>query len=232
MRHNIPFKIFAILAIITLYITQNNCLATSPQCENNRYISFPELQKSLPSKPINVGFDVDFTVIDPTPCAMHAFIDNQGNETKHEKNILQDERFWDSCNKDLVHLSSPKHIGKRLLDMHRERGDKIHFITARVKTKGENLTAYLNNIFGLNNVKVHFTGLLNEWQTNNTSKSKILKDLKINLYYGDSDGDMKDAQTRMQDRSEYYLIAHTYHIALLQRCLKSKEIVECSVKRF
>ncbi|HMM61192.1 MAG TPA: HAD family acid phosphatase, partial [Candidatus Rifleibacterium sp.] len=72
------------------------------------------------------------------------------------------------------------------IEMHKKRGDKIYFITARPEVKGEILTGLLHREFKLEGQPAAiFSG--------RTSKGVFIKKHGISLYYGDSDSDISEA---------------------------------------
>jgi acid phosphatase (class B) len=72
--------------------------------------------------------------------------------------------------------------------MHKKRGDKIFFITARPEApKNEILSDLLHKAFGLgeDQPKAIFTGYV--------TKAKFIKANNVKIYYGDSDSDITEA---------------------------------------
>ena len=151
-------------------------------------INVSEIRNSLPSRPISVGFDVDDTVLFSSPGFYYgkANTDGPNNTNKYGKKFIQSDRFWSDMNSNFDRFSIPKHSAKAIIDMHKERGDKVYFITARPKTKVEILTKILNRTFGLKNRHpVIFSGKI--------TKGRYIRQKNIRLFYGDSDSDIREA---------------------------------------
>ncbi|MBD3161772.1 MAG: acid phosphatase AphA [Candidatus Eisenbacteria bacterium] len=154
-------------------------------------ITIEELATSLPDEPMVVGFDVDDTVLFSSPGFFYAFTNTRGPGGANEfgEDPLDHDEFWIALNRRLDDFSMPKRIAVELIDLHKERGDEIHFITARPCPSGDPapLTQRLNELFGLDNEHpVAFT--------NHEEKTDYIRERRIALYYGDSDGDMRDAK--------------------------------------
>jgi len=101
--------------------------------------------------------------------------------------FLEMEEFWNEMNNGLDRFSIPKECARKLIELHKKRGDSIYFITGRKKTKTETLTELLAKTFDLEDPnKVIFT----------SSKAKIapIKESNIKIFYGDSNGDIRAAQ--------------------------------------
>ncbi len=110
--------------------------------------------------------------------------DGPNNTNKYGKRPLSSDEFWNDMNGKFDKFSMPKHIAKKVIRMHRKRGDKILYITARPKSKNEILTSILSKIFKTN-TKVIFAGY--------TPKDHYIKKHNIKIYYGDSDSDIQAA---------------------------------------
>ena len=153
---------------------------------NTRWVSFEELAASFEGKPpMAVGFDVDDTVLFSSPNFYY-----WGKKfAKVDPNYFKNYNFWHAINNDSDQYSMPKKAGSRLIDFHKERGDKIFFITARWKTKKETVTKILSETFDLNMTHpVIFTGSQNN--RDRLSKVDPIKKFNIKIYYGDADEDM------------------------------------------
>jgi acid phosphatase (class B) len=100
--------------------------------------------------------------------------------------------FWNEMNNGLDEYSLPKEIARKLLAFHLERKDSIYFITGREPTESETLTALLARTFGLEKPnKVIFTGS----SPSENPKIKPLREHNIQIFYGDSDSDIRAAQS-------------------------------------
>ncbi len=151
-------------------------------------ITVAEIEASLPSKPVSVGFDVDDTVLFSNPGFHYAFTntDGPGGTNRYGKRPLSNDRFWEDMSGYFDKFSVPKESGRRVIEMHKRRGDTIFFITARPAVKTEILTEILHRQFKLESQpKTIFSG--------RTSKAVFIKRHGISLFYGDSDSDISEA---------------------------------------
>jgi acid phosphatase (class B) len=89
-------------------------------------------------------------------------------------------------NREFDKFSLPKQSARQLIEMHKGRGDRIVFVTARPQTPDEGLSAVLARTFGLTNPEVVFVG--------KAGKTDALRRLGVVLYYGDSDSDIIEAR--------------------------------------
>ena len=154
-----------------------------PHCaaaaEADRYIDLDELAHRLPPPPITVAFDVDDTVLFSSPAFYYG-------RWKYGNDYLDQEEFWAELNRGLDRFSIPKLVARELVGMHRSRGDRILFITARVGTRDEEVTAALMTAFRFSDPPpVIFT--------DRRDKAPWLEQEGVVIFYGDSDGDMRDA---------------------------------------
>ena len=146
-----------------------------------RWITMEDIVASLENQPpMSVGFDVDDTALFSSP----GYYYGQQKYSPGSTDYLEMDEFWNEMNNGLDECSLPKECTKRLIEFHKNRGDTIYFITARRKTETETVTGLLAEIFSLDNINdVIFTNL----------KAKAILANDIQIYYGDSDGDMKAA---------------------------------------
>lgn len=151
-------------------------------------VSVEEIASSLPEKPVSVGFDVDDTVLFSSPGFQYAFNNTDGpnGTNKYGDRPLSSDLFWQDMSGYFDKFSIPKESARQIIEMHKKRGDKVYFITARPEVKNEILTDILNRLFKLENQsKTIFSG--------RTSKSVFIKKHAISLFYGDSDSDISEA---------------------------------------
>ena len=149
-----------------------------------RWVTVEEIVSSLPDHPVAVGFDIDDTVLFSSPGYFYGLTNRDGphGTNRYGEDPLSSPEFWSDMNSRFDRFSLPKAIGRVLLDLHKARGDRIYFITARTASPEETLTPLLNRTFGLENTHaVIFVG--------RDSKAHPLRDLGIELYYGDADHD-------------------------------------------
>lgn len=136
---------------------------------------------------MNVGFDVDDTVLFSSP----AYYYGQQKYSPGSEEFLSDPDFQDELNNGLDKFSIPKEIARKLIAFHKDRGDNIFFITGRNPTKTETLTELLEKTFNLENTNpVIFCGAI----PGDNPKIAPLREHDIQIFYGDSDGDILAAQ--------------------------------------
>ena len=154
------------------------------QEDSIKWVTFKDIAKSLENQPpMNVGFDIDDTVLFSSP----GYYYGKQKYSPEDNSYLLKKEFWNEMNNGLDRFSIPKECARKLIELHKKRGDSIYFITGRTKTKTETLTELLAKTFDLENSnKVIFT----------TNKAKIepVKENNIKIFYGDSDGDIRAAQ--------------------------------------
>ena len=147
-----------------------------------------EIAGSLPSTPVAVGFDVDDTVLFSSPGFYYAFSNTDGpNATnKYGSKPLSSDLFWKDMSCDFDRFSMPKESAREIIEMHKKRGDKVYFITARPPVKGEILTRLLHREFKLE-------GQPDAIFSGKTSKAVFIRKHNISVFYGDSDTDISEA---------------------------------------
>jgi acid phosphatase (class B) len=159
--------------------------------EGHRIVTVEDIAASLPLEPIEVGFDVDDTVLFSSPGFYYGYTNREGpgGTNRYGENFLDSgNQFWTDLNTDLDRFSIPKPVAMEVIEMHKARRDTIYFITARPCPSGNPapLTERLNRVFGLENEHpVVFTG--------KDPKAAAIRERGIDLFYGDSDGDIEDA---------------------------------------
>jgi len=162
-----------------------------------RLITLGELQKSLPPHPVHVVFDVDDTALF-TSAGFQWGSRTYGKEivsagvSVREDDLPTPEakakyrEFWVKMNNELDQFSVKKWIAGELIEIHKKRGDEIFFVTKRIHTEHEALTAYLREVFGL-------PGMRPVIFTNRGPKTPAFKAVAAEVSYGDSDGDIRDS---------------------------------------
>jgi acid phosphatase (class B) len=158
------------------------------QYDGIRWVTVKEIEASLKNEPpMNVGFDIDDTVLFSSP----GYYYGQQKYSPGNRAFLTMTAFWLEMNNGLDRFSIPKECAHRLIELHKKRGDSIFFITARIPSDTEMVTELLAKIFELDNPnKVIFTG----FDPIENLKIQPIKDNKIQIFYGDSDGDIEAAQ--------------------------------------
>jgi acid phosphatase (class B) len=162
-----------------------------------RTITLAELERSLPPPPVHVAFDVDDTTLF-TSAGFQWGTRMYGKEIVSAGVSVREEElptleakqkyreFWTKMNNDLDQYSVKKWIASELIRMHKARGDQIYFVTKRINTGSEKLTALLRNEFELPNLEpVIFT--------NRGSKTPAFRRVQAVVSYGDSDGDIRES---------------------------------------
>ncbi len=173
--------------IIILSMVLSSCTSVKND-DNIRWVTLKNIEKSLEAEPpMNVAFDIDDTVLFSSP----GYFYGQQKYSPGSSTYLSMDKFWEEMNNGLDRFSIPKECARKLIEMHKNRGDSIYFITARTETENETVTEILSELFGLANPnKVIFTGI----KVLENPKVKPLEDNRIQIFYGDSDGDMRAAQ--------------------------------------
>jgi acid phosphatase (class B) len=177
-------KIASIIAIISFILVSFACVG---QEENTRWVTLKDIARSLENQPpMNVGFDVDDTVLFSSP----GYYYGREKYSPGNKAYVTMEEFWNEMNNGLDQFSIPKECARKLIELHKKRGDSIYFITARTKTKTESVTELLMKTFNLENIhEVIFTGV----KLGENLKIKAIKENKIRIFYGDADSDIDAA---------------------------------------
>jgi acid phosphatase (class B) len=172
-------------------------MAVSATGTKVHFIKLSDLQKSLPPAPIVAVFDIDDTTLF-TSGGFQWGTKHYGNDivsagvSVREGDLKTDEdkrrfrEFWTKMNNELDEYSVPKWIARELIELHKKRGDKIYFVTKRINTGNEHLTALLKEWFGLPNLEpVIFT--------QREPKTSAFLKIHAQISYGDSDGDIRDS---------------------------------------
>jgi len=157
-----------------------------------RWISMTELEASLPKGPVDVGFDIDDTLVFPSPSfqAVLFSTDGPGGTNPYGANmraVVSNPKAWHDVHHQHDRYVIPKQVGRDLLALHQKRGDRIHFITARVGIEGAQLEARMRKMFGVEFVApIIFTGM--------KSKTEAMRARNLTMYYGDADSDIEYAK--------------------------------------
>lgn len=178
-------RIRFIFAFIIILWTGFGCVGIEHRIH---WVTVEDIARSLESEPqMNIGFDIDDTVLFSSP----GYYYGQQKYSPGSDAYLSLEEFWNEMNNGLDRFSLPKECGRKLIELHKKRGDSIYFVTARMETKIEQVTEILSETFGLKNPnRVIFAGA----KPAENPKVKPIKEYRIKIYYGDSDIDIKAAQ--------------------------------------
>lgn len=154
------------------------------------WVSVEQIENSLQGIPaMAVGFDIDDTVLFSSP----GFYRGQKEYSPQDQSYLKNPEFWEKMNNGWDSFSMPKQVGKDLIAMHLKRGDSIYFITGRSPTKTETVTETLRDDFSIPAASMNSVVFAGDLPGQNT-KVNWIKDKKIKIYYGDSDGDINAAR--------------------------------------
>ena len=141
------------------------------------YSSFLFAQNGI----LNVGFDIDDTVL----FSRDVFLN-----LPEDKRNPTDWGWINSHDDDYSQLMTPT---VDLIHFFHENGHNIFFITARSKPKGKNLANFLTDklMFPVEvNKNLFFSPRETIKGTRYTTKQRIMKRLRLDLFYGDADTDM------------------------------------------
>ena len=130
---------------------------------------------------LNVGFDIDDTVL----FSRDVFLN-----LPEDKRNPTDWGWINSHDKDYSLLMTPT---IDLIHFFHNNGHNIFFITARSKPKGKNLANFLTDklMFPVEvNKNLFFSPKETIKGTRYTTKQRIMKRLRIDIFYGDADTDM------------------------------------------
>lgn len=169
----------------------------APTGSSIRWITLHDLERSLPPTPVDVVFDIDDTALFSSPGFQWGTrtygknIVTAGSPIREEDLPNQDDRrkyreFWVKMNNELDQYSIRKWIASELVGLHKRRGDRIHFVSKRIKTDTEHLTERLRETFELPDLPpVIFT--------NRSPKTAAFRSVHAQISYGDSDTDIRDS---------------------------------------
>lgn len=188
----------SVLALASLLLSGAPAGGQSAGSTEIRWITLDELARSLPKEPINVVFDIDDTALFTSPGFQWGSrtygpqIVSAGVPVREEDLASDEDRrkyreFWTRMNNELDQFSVKKWIAGELVQLHQSRGDHIYFVTKRIYTGTERLTETLRREFQLpaGSPPVIFTSRL--------PKTSAFRQVKAQLSYGDSDGDIRDS---------------------------------------
>lgn len=158
------WKVLLYTLHVTLYTVFSGC-ASSPKTPASK----------TATETINVGFDVDDTLLLSTPAFLKA---------TEEGAPEYSEEWWSIVNNSDEGNSIVKKVAEKILNEHKAKGDEVFAITARRSKGGDGLRNFLNKTFGIKKENVYFTN----------KKAGKIRELNIKIFYGDSDSDITNAQ--------------------------------------
>ncbi len=178
-------KTHLIMVLICLLLV--NCSSLTKE-DNIRWVTLDDIARSIKNQPpMNVGFDIDDTLLFSSP----GYYYGKQKYSPRSNIYLLKKEFCNEMNNGLDQFSIPKECARKLIELHKTRGDMIYFITGRTKTRTETVTELLAKTFGIENPnKVIFCG----FRTGENTKIRPLKEKSIQIFYGDSDSDIRAAQ--------------------------------------
>lgn len=158
--------IWAVLAIFP------NMVMAGQQMTVSEYIAYisPKL-----STPVTVGFDLDDTLLDNQPSWIAAATAQKGK--------IFTPAFWAELNSSSCVNDAVKTKVKQIVDWHKSQGHKIVVITARHSSPNHIVDTCLQNLYGYA-LPVIFAP---------DGKTEALTDNAVQVFYGDSDSDIKYA---------------------------------------
>lgn len=156
--------------------------------------------------PKAVAFDIDDTLAFTTPAFNRAFAAGGAP-------VPSDVGFWTVVNgcdpgcaagpflmpdgtlKDLPAAapSTAKQKARELVKLHKDRGDRVYAITARPDVNGDAVRAYVERELGIAAADVFFEPDVDQ-PGNPKGKTDRIEALRLDVFYGDSDSDITDAQ--------------------------------------
>jgi len=123
---------------------------------------------------VRVGFDIDDTLLFSTPNFTAA----------QEKFTFGTDEFWAEVNGHDRDYSIVKQKCLEILRQHQEDGAELYAITARPGTGGDPCRDFISETFGIPRENVYFE----------KPKTARIRSLGLDIFYGDSDSDIEDAQ--------------------------------------
>lgn len=138
-----------------------------------RFISV-EYAAALPDV-ARAGFDIDDTLLFSTPAFAIGFA------SPHE---YGSEPFWTLVNNSDRGNSEIKSSTQTIVESYRQRGIAVYAITARAGHGGDGLRAFVSEALGIPETNIYFEP---------DGKTDRIRELRLDVYFGDSDSDMEDA---------------------------------------
>lgn len=132
--------------------------------------------EAQPKKTKNAGFDIDDTLLFSSPAFARAI--------EAEERFGSDE-FWRIVNASDREFSIVKKSVLEIVKKHRAAGDNVYAITSRRDIGGDDVRNFITEAFGIPTENVYFEP---------KGKVKRMRKLSIDIFYGDSDRDIEDAQ--------------------------------------
>ena len=158
----------------------------SKKYDHINWVTVDQIKDSLPAQPLNVGLDIDDTILFSSP----VFYRGKQKYSPDSNDYLKNQAFWDEASTGWDEFSVPKKSAIELVTMHLKRGDTIYFITGRTAPTGhETLTETLRNLFP----EEYRQQIQPVVFANGLEKQKQIHNDHISVFYGDADSDMTSA---------------------------------------
>jgi len=157
-----------------------------------RWITVKDLEASFPKAPMDVGFDIDDTLIFPSAGFQAVLLGAAGSGAPNpygadRRAVVANPKTWNDLHQLHDGYALPKAVARELLALHKQRGDRIHLITARVGIEAASLEARMRKMFDVEFAgPIVFTAL--------KSKTDAIRARRLAVYYGDSDTDIEYAK--------------------------------------
>lgn len=132
---------------------------------------------SAAPKPLRVGFDLDDTLVFSTPAFSYAY---------RKGGTGTGASFWALVNSYPLSKQLIKRKAVALLRAHQRKQAKIFIITARRPAGKQPVVAFVSTNFNIPPAHIHFEP---------RGKTRRMRRLRLDIFYGDSDSDIRDAQT-------------------------------------
>lgn len=162
-------------------------------CEANRctevsFITYDDLNSLIMKNtdPINVGFDIDDTLIDSS----RGFLMGKIVFSLHDESYLRKKEFWSFVNNNSFLFSKIKKPLINVMKLHLKHNDNIYFMTNRIKTPTENLSLFLAQEY---QIPFNKRGYVDFKETKNglrKDKHYYIEKHSVTFFYGDSDEDI------------------------------------------
>ena len=172
-------------------------VAIAPSGTQVRLLTLSELERSLPRPPIRVVFDIDDTVLFSSAGfqwgtetygkqIVSAGVSVREEDLPSEEDRRKYREFWPRMNNEMDQFSVKKWIASELIQLHKSRGDQVYFVTKRIFTGSEKLSARLRKEFA-------WPELPDVIFTNREPKTAAFRKVQAVISSGDSDGDIRDS---------------------------------------
>ncbi len=167
------------------------------KAEEVNLVSVDDIKESLKDQePMTVGFDIDDTVL----FSSHCFYYGKQKWSPDGYEYLHNQDFWDYVADGCDESSIPKDAARALIQMHIERGDQVMFLTGRTPAKDsdpeviDQLGKILEKTFSIPNMKPVMYSRATVQEGFEYDKTPFIKEANMQLFYGDSDGDILAAR--------------------------------------